>query len=106
MFEIEGKTLDFKRVAAKDGLAIQALMATADKEGNLPPEAVQQIAEVALKYLVITEGDNPPIESPKIDDLDDIFKNPMVSIEINTQFIEKIAGFLAALPTFRNIKKK
>lgn len=106
MFEIEGKTLDFKRVTAKDGLAIQALMASGDKEGNLPPEVVQKIGEIALKYLTITDGDKPPLESPTIEVLDTIFENPMTMIEITTQFIKIIAGFLAALPIFRNIKQK
>lgn len=105
MFEIEGKTLDFKRVAAKDGLAIQALMGQSNGD-SLTPEAMQKLAEIALRYLVITDGDKPPLESPTIDLLDSIFENPMIIVEITTRFIEKIGGFLAALPTFRNIKKK
>lgn len=105
MFEIEGKTLDFKRVAAKDGLAIQALMGQSNGD-SLTPEAMQKLAEIALRYLVITDGDKPPLESPTIDLLDSIFENPMIIVEITTRFMEKIGGFLAALPTFRNIKKK
>ena len=103
MFEIEGKTLDFKRVAAKDGLAIQALMGQSNGD-SLTPEAMQKLAEIALRYLVITDGDKPPLESPTIDLLDSIFENPMIIVEITTRFMEKIGGFLAALPTFRNTK--
>lgn len=103
MFEIEGKTLDFKRVAAKDGLAIQSLMGQSNGD-SLTPEAMQKLAEIALRYLVITEGDKPPLESPTIDLLDSIFENPMIIVEITTRFMEKIGGFLAALPTFRNTK--
>ena len=103
MFEIEGKTLDFKRVAAKDGLAIQALMGQSNGD-SLTPEAMQKLAEIALRYLVITDGDKPPLESPTIDLLDSIFENPMIIVEITTRFMEKIGGFLAALPSFRNTK--
>ena len=103
MFEIEGKTLDFKRVTAKDGLAIQALMGQSNGD-SLTPEAMQKLAEIALRYLVITDGDKPPLESPTIDLLDSIFENPMIIVEITTRFMEKIGGFLAALPTFRNTK--
>lgn len=103
MFEIEGKTLDFKRVTAKDGLAIQALM-TQSNGDSMSPEAMQKLGELALRYLVITDGDKPPLESPTIDLLDSIFENPMVMIEITTRFMEKIGGFLAALPSFRNTK--
>lgn len=105
MFEIEGKTLDFKRVTAKDGLAIQALM-TQSNGDSMSPEAMQKLAEIALRYLVITDGDKPPLESPTIEMLDksEIFENPMVMVEITTRFMEKIGGFLAALPSFRNTK--
>lgn len=104
MFEIENKKLDFKRVKAKDALEIKSLMlALSMNENNF--EASKKLDDYAIKHLII-DSNGSIIENITIDLLDTMFENPFVITEISARFMEKIKGFLSALPSFQNLKQK
>ena len=101
-FELEGKKCGFKRITTRDALEIQHIM-TRLAQGKATKDDERELDALALKYLEISNG-GVKNDGFTIELLETQFTNPFAIVEINAKFQGYVGGFLAALPSFQNLK--
>lgn len=126
--QLEGITYDFCRVKTKEALEVRKIvmkglssvmrqakengqdvstMSEADFDLGEMTELLAEIEPYALKYVRILNADGKTwTENPSVDVLETFFTNEHYAMAISQEFLKRIQGFLASLPSSQNTMAK